>query len=653
MTKRTILRKGLVGAVAIAIGVDATRGVKRKLSNSALYNRKTDSDGHFQFHDLPLATPNNWNDPELLEYFQNGVDVPDDEEQIPPPSPLLHFQESLLQTLNESSSNTRRKMGSDNWKDDTEEKTYSNYVEKETNEHYEELITEDDDPTYIDDTLPWPVNSADDNRASTDDYWSAASESMPAASESLPAMDSWATSLPFDDSRAIPTEQPTPMGSAFWNDLDNYEISPLDEQHDDYSPGSDDLWVNRINLKLSLGVVNNKDLNDVQRTTILEMALSSITKVLNEHSEIPFRIHDGIDKKYNQRGLKSDWLGGIGGRFEGVPEVERSHLADLILVDAGVALGSHNWWEMTVIYSVWKRPHRNMYFDYDGYKDDDDDDDDEEEEEDDHKEKDHDRQLVEEQQQRRRLGIPVKNESILTKIEGICNHAVEDSVRNGIYWDALHEVALMDKNLVIEDDMYYEDDKGLVDVVLVGDEYELLGLFCPMARPKDESVMLCPVVGADEVGSSMYDDAYEIPADLASLVDRTGTSEATYPQVIVESLSEIEWGDREWVGFALLLSTIVWTILLSLTAHFVFKKRKTQVLWGNALTPNGVDDILKVGWRVYEQPQFVEQAENPPQPQLFLQIYDKGKGIGYNDENSMLQGGVDRTMFAPNHQQQQ
>ena len=618
-----MLRKGLACAVAIAIGADATRGVKRKLSNSALYNGQRNS----YFHDLTVAAPNNMKDPELLEYFQSGA-----EERIPLSSPLHHINEALLQNLYESPSTANRNLG-----DEAEEKyQYNNYNKDEIHEHNEELITEDDDPTYTDDR---PVNSFDDDRSSEIawDSWEAGT-----------AAGTWATISPIDASRgAIPTQQPTSMGSAFWNDLDNYEISPLDdEQHDDYYTDSDDYWDNRINLKLSLGVVNNKLLTDTQRTIILEMALSCITKILNDHSDIPFRIHDGIDEKYHQRDLKSDGHG-IGGRMEGTPQVQgmkQSYLADLILVDAGVALGSHNWWEITAIYSVWKRPHKNMY--HDDYFDDDDD----------HKEKDNDRRKLarrgEEQQQRRRLGIPVQSESILMKIEGICNHAFETAVRNGMYWDALYDVDVMDESLVIDSGMYYEDDKGLLDVALVGNEYELSGFFCPIERPKDESVMLCPVDGAKETGSSLYDDAYEIPADIASSIIRDGTSEATYPQVIVESLSDIEWGDREWVGFALLISTIVWTILLSLTAHFVFKKRKTQVLWGNALTPNGVDDILKVGWRVYEQPaQFVAAAENP-QPQLFLQIYDKGKGVGYNDENSMLQGGVDPAMCAPNYQQQ-
>merc|ERR1711935_285024 len=95
-------------------------------------------------------------------------------------------------------------------------------------------------------------------------------------------------------------------------------------------------------------------------------------------------------------------------------------------------------------------------------------------------------------------------------------------------------------------------------------------------------------------------------------------------------------------------------------------KRKRQYVWGAPLTPTGVDDILNVGWRVYEQSKEGEasgeqQAHGDPydydvqqqqqqqfqqQQQLFLQIYDKG-GQGYNDENSMLRGGVEQQMFAP------
>merc|ERR1712157_240668 len=65
----------------------------------------------------------------------------------------------------------------------------------------------------------------------------------------------------------------------------------------------------------------------------------------------------------------------------------------------------------------------------------------------------------------------------------------------------------------------------------------------------------------------------------------------------------------------------------------------------------------KVGWRVTTDPalQDFQQSQEltlddlqqeQQQAQLYLQIYDKG-GEGYNDENSLLKGGVERQVFAP------
>ena len=89
-------------------------------------------------------------------------------------------------------------------------------------------------------------------------------------------------------------------------------------------------------------------------------------------------------------------------------------------------------------------------------------------------------------------------------------------------------------------------------------------------------------------------------------------------------------------------------------------------MWGAALTKEGVDELLQVGWRYHEQRLEVvpisdgdgghgsgaspvpidtgrqQQEEELEQPQLFLQIYDKGRGPGYNDENSILRGGIEQ-----------
>jgi len=644
MTRRAIVGKAFASAIAIAIGADATRGVKRKSFGSTI--RKHDSDGHV----VSGFNRKNSDRPELLEYFQN-VDVTSEEERRLP-YPFSHVKDSTLQDLNDQISNMKgkrdnngtlsskpRRLWSSNEKreDDEEdtEKEYSNYVKEETHEHYEELITADDDESI----------DVDD-----DDEFLFPSSTFP----------------PTHTFTTFPTSSPTQIGSSFWDGIDEYEQSHFDD--DQFISESEDYADNRINVRLALGVVHYREMSDDDHMTIVDMALSCITKILNDHSDIPFRVHDMIGKYHHrekrERNLVTAGFGFGGAQVEAKPEVQERedlYLADLILEDVEVHLGHHNWWQIRGIYSVWKRPNRNSFLRHD-YTDNYDEDKDWQKEHDRelHSREPHSRGLKKpnEQQQRRRLGIPVKNESILITIEGICNHAIEQAIDSGVYWKALHEIEFMDENLVLDNGIFYIDDKGMVDAQPVGEEYDMSEIFCPIERPKDGTTMTCPEdVNVAWIGDSLLDDAFHVPADFESNVIRDGTSDATYPRVIAESFSEIEWGDREWVGLALMTSTIVWTIILSVSAHLIFKKRKTQVLWGRALTPTGVDDILKVGWRVYEQPQLQQppvvdnlQEQIQPQlqqPQLFLQIYDKGQGPGYNDENSMLKGGVEQQIFAP------
>jgi len=124
---------------------------------------------------------------------------------------------------------------------------------------------------------------------------------------------------------------------------------------------------------------------------------------------------------------------------------------------------------------------------------------------------------------------------------------------------------------------------------------------------------------------------------------------STYPEVIADSPLEVEWKTREWVGLGLMAGTIASFVSLSVLSYFVSKRRTQQRLWGAALTHEGVDDLLQVGWRynTQQQPQQQKQQQQQQQapPQLFLQIYDKGHGPGYNDANSMLKGGVEQQLL--------
>jgi hypothetical protein len=59
------------------------------------------------------------------------------------------------------------------------------------------------------------------------------------------------------------------------------------------------------------------------------------------------------------------------------------------------------------------------------------------------------------------------------------------------------------------------------------------------------------------------------------------------------------------------------------------------------LTEQGVNDILQVGWK------YKEQNTGGQPSKLFLQVYDKSK-LGYDEDNSMLMGGVEQTAVTAN-----
>jgi hypothetical protein len=91
------------------------------------------------------------------------------------------------------------------------------------------------------------------------------------------------------------------------------------------------------------------------------------------------------------------------------------------------------------------------------------------------------------------------------------------------------------------------------------------------------------------------------------------------------------WGTCEWLGLILFLVLVLLTSFLTYCSVWVQRRQARQQLWGTqgCLTESGVGDLLKVGWR-YQQ----------GDEQLFLQVFDKEDKLGYNDDNSMLMGGV-------------
>jgi hypothetical protein len=130
------------------------------------------------------------------------------------------------------------------------------------------------------------------------------------------------------------------------------------------------------------------------------------------------------------------------------------------------------------------------------------------------------------------------------------------------------------------------------------------------------------------------------------------------------------WNVREWVGLGLLSSTVLFAVSISLVASHLQRQREREEAWGAILTEEGIVEVLQVGWRYQQggiplptttdckdrkhdvkrrtddddgkQSGLMEGQQQ--QQQLFLQIYDKAKE-GYNDENSILQGGVEQRQY--------
>ena len=126
---------------------------------------------------------------------------------------------------------------------------------------------------------------------------------------------------------------------------------------------------------------------------------------------------------------------------------------------------------------------------------------------------------------------------------------------------------------------------------------------------------------------------------------------------------EKEWDPIQWLGLTLFLVTLAVVALLTQGSFWYKRRQAEQQLWGiHALTEQGVSELLNVGWRYHynREPQGADDNDNDdddddaghPHPldrspngrdnldgQLYLQVFDKAK-LGYNDDNSMLMGGV-------------
>jgi hypothetical protein len=96
----------------------------------------------------------------------------------------------------------------------------------------------------------------------------------------------------------------------------------------------------------------------------------------------------------------------------------------------------------------------------------------------------------------------------------------------------------------------------------------------------------------------------------------------TYPN----PLDAQGWDYRRWLGVGLFCGTVVATLLLTHVASHRKRRRTAKEVWGNLGTEEGVDELLRTGWKV--------KGSN-------MEVYDKAK-LGYTDDDSILMGGFEQ-----------
>ncbi|GAX18211.1 hypothetical protein FisN_25Hh195 [Fistulifera solaris] len=103
------------------------------------------------------------------------------------------------------------------------------------------------------------------------------------------------------------------------------------------------------------------------------------------------------------------------------------------------------------------------------------------------------------------------------------------------------------------------------------------------------------------------------------------------PQTGITTTGEIvldpsAWDWRRYSGLALLLTTVMGTFCLSQMARLRTAARSRKEDWGNLATEEGVDELLRTGWKVKGS---------------LMEVYDR-KNMGYRDDDSMLIGGYEQ-----------
>jgi hypothetical protein len=239
---------------------------------------------------------------------------------------------------------------------------------------------------------------------------------------------------------------------------------------------------------------------------------------------------------------------------------------------------------------------------------------------------------------------PIEDTQVLLDITTTVYETISASIESDDFWTTLEGLDFGQDLLLHHpsyDALYELDDKGLCDCQMVPNEYDL--------RPYHYG-------GSEDYDGELGDVADEniIPEDGGIWDDNNNNkmNNGTYPDLIGTAAADIVWTMREYVGLGMFVTTIVVTSILAVVGVAARHRQRRKQLWGATLTENGINELLRVGWRYTvgdpangtstgQQEQQQQHHQQQQQQQLFLQVYDKGR-MGYNDENSLLHGGVER-----------
>jgi hypothetical protein len=119
----------------------------------------------------------------------------------------------------------------------------------------------------------------------------------------------------------------------------------------------------------------------------------------------------------------------------------------------------------------------------------------------------------------------------------------------------------------------------------------------------------------------------EVPSSLESEVGAPSATDGnTIGDNVLLPIDPRHWDTRRWFGLGSFSFIIVGFALLSKLASTRKKKRKKKETWTQLGTIEGVDELLRTGWKVRDNQ---------------VELYDR-TGIGYRDDDSLFLGGCEQ-----------